>query len=197
MKNLKIAITGGIGSGKTEVLKIVSDLGYNAYSCDDICAEIYKKQSFLAKLERIFPTAVSGKLVLKVNKKVVSALTFNNKENLNKLNALLHPMIIKKLSKKLEKKEGLVFAEVPLLFEGNYQEMFDKVIVVCRDKEERINSVKTRSNLERAQVEKIMNVQVNYDNLDLTNYIVIENDKDVQNLTQKVIDVIEKLKTEE
>ena len=193
MKNIKVAITGGIGSGKSTVSNLIKEMGGKVYSCDAICGEIYKSQSFLRKLKKLFPTAIKGKIILKADKKEISRLTFDCKENNDKLKALLHPTIMKKLLRILNSKRGVVFAEVPLLFEGGFASLFEKVIVVQRGLQERYDSLKARSNLEREEVDKIIASQVDYDSLDLSKYIVILNDGSIENLRERVKMIIDKI----
>ena len=54
----KIAVTGGIGSGKSCVLRIVEKLGYPVYSCDEIYKELLKNPEFLAKINQNFESVV-------------------------------------------------------------------------------------------------------------------------------------------
>ena len=192
-KNLLVAITGGIGSGKTTLSNLIKAKGYKVFSCDEICAEIYKKRGFLKRLKKIFPNAVEGRVFLSANKKVIREQTFNNEENLKKLNALLHPIIMKKLMASLGKQKGIVFGEVPLLFEGGFEDLFDEVIVVIRKKTDKIESVKNRSGLTDTEIEEVMNAQIDYDSTDFSKYIVIKNDGDVSILNEKAKAVISSL----
>lgn len=192
-KNLLVAITGGIGSGKTTLSNLIKAKGYKVFSCDEICAEIYKKRGFLKRLKKIFPNAVEGRVFLSANKKVIREQTFNNEENLKKLNALLHPIIMKKLMASLGKQKGIVFGEVPLLFEGGFEDLFDEVIVVIREKTDKIESVKNRSGLTDTEIEEVMNAQIDYDSTDFSKYIVIKNDGDVSILNEKAKAVISSL----
>lgn len=193
MKNIKVAITGGIGSGKSTVSNLIKEMGGTVYSCDAICGEIYKNQVFLRRLKKLFPTAIRGKILLKADKKEISKLTFNCKENNDKLKALLHPLIMKKLLKELNSKKGVVFAEVPLLFEGGLENLFERVIVVKRELEKRYVSLKTRSNLERDEVSKIMASQVDYESLDLSKFIVLQNDGSIDELREKIKTILESI----
>ena len=78
----------------------------------------------------------------------------------------------------------------------NHQQSFDKVIVVLRNKEQRILSVIKRSNLTKEQVVARIENQVDYDRIDLSKFIVINNDKDEKALKEKVISTLENLKSE-
>ena len=82
---------------------------------------------------------------------------------------------------------------MPLLFECNYQNHFDGVIVVMRDKKARIESVKLRSNLTEEQILARINNQVDYDKKDLSSYIIIKNDSDINALKEKVLKIAKEL----
>lgn len=181
----KIALTGGIGSGKSEVLSIIKNLGYTVFSCDEINRELLTKRKVLKYLKVLFPTTVKGFFRPKLDKKALSDLVFSDKSALNDLNGLMHPMIMETLIKRIDGvKSGAVFAEVPLLFEEGYQDLFDNVIVVKRDKNERIESVVKRSNISREEVSKRINNQIDYDKFDFSGLIVIINDKDLKTLEE-------------
>ena len=178
-KTLKVALTGGIGSGKTYALNVLKDAGYHTISCDAVYADIFKKQSFLRQLKKLFPDAVTGIFRLKADRKKISKAVFGNKEKLSALNALTHPLIFKECFFRAEKGGNKVAViEVPLLFESGLEGAFEKVIVIVRDKAERIKSVTTRSMLTEEQVLSRMRSQVDYDTVDLSPYIVIKNEGD-------------------
>ena len=80
MKNVKIAITGGIGSGKTTLINLIKNMGFPVYSCDEICQKLYKKRRFLKKLKILFPTGVKGKIILKAQKQEIAREVFNDQE---------------------------------------------------------------------------------------------------------------------
>lgn len=193
MKTQKIiAVTGGIGSGKSSVLEQIKSLGYPVFSCDQILNEVYSSRTVKRQLKKIFPTAIKGIFCLKIDRKALSKLVFSSPENRRKLESITHPEILRLAKEKILKVGAILsFLEVPLLFEGNYQLGFDGVIVVKRNVEDRINSVMSRSSLTREQVLSRILAQVDYDSLDLTGYVVIENDKDLNSLKEKTLQAIE------
>ena len=83
--------------------------------------------------------------------------------------------------------------EVPLLFECGYQDKFDGVIVISRKLDDRINSVKKRSNLTKEQILARINAQVDYSKMDLSNYKVILNDGDKLALENAILDYVKTL----
>lgn len=185
-KPLLIAVTGGIGSGKTEVINRLKNLGEKVISCDQITLQLYSKRSVIKKLKVLFPQAVYGKFIKKIDKKIVANLVFNDSLKLKQLTDFLTPLVLETCLKQARRLRGRVFIEVPLLFECNAQDRFDKVIVVTRSLDSRINGIVNRSNLTKEQAMARINSQFNYDLADLSNYIVLQNDKDISHLHTKV-----------
>ena len=192
-QNKIIALTGGIGSGKSTVLQIVNNLGYKTLSCDAITQDLYKKRRIKKALKRLFPSAVSGFLCLKVDKRVISQEVFANQEKLSKLNTLFHKEIMQEVFIRAKKESASVFVEVPLLFENGFEKQFDAVWVVKRDIEKRLSSVMERSGLSQEEFFARVNTQTNYENLDLSPYTVIYNDGDIEQLQEKIINLLKTL----
>ena len=189
-----IAITGGIGSGKTEVSHILKRAGYKVVSCDEITAGLYKSRKIKKSLAEIFPLAVSGKIIIKVDKKKIAEQTFSDGGKRARLNALLHPVIISNAVKKAKRGGGrLAFVEIPLLFETDSARFFDGVIVVKRDIKERIKAVTVRSALTEEEVLKRINSQFDYDGADLSDYITVENDGDICKLESETLKAVKKI----
>lgn len=192
-KHITVAVTGGIGSGKSFLTKILKSRGFSTLSCDDIAKHTLEMRNIKKKLKKLFPTVVSGRLTLTVDRKKLAEIVFSDKIALKNLNALTHPVIIKETIKRAKKLPSPVFVEVPLLFEGGYETLFDDVIVVTRDKEKRIESVIKRTNMTREQVLSRMNNQFDYYTEDLSNYIVISNDGDKGALEKQLYSLLQNL----
>ena len=192
MNKLKVAVTGGIGSGKSTVIDIISSLGYPTLSADKITRDLYNEKPVILGLVSIF-----GKDILKedkIDKDALSKIVFSNKEKLSLLNDFFHPIIIKKLFKEMEVLDSkIVFAEVPLLFECNLQREFDEVLIIMRDEDKRIDSVALRDNTTREKVVARIKNQINYENLSPFAHTYIYNDGDLSSLINKVKKEIERL----
>jgi len=187
MKNKIIAVTGGIGSGKSTAMAILKSEGFPTLSCDQIVSELYQKRKVKKLLKRIFPTAVSGIINLKIDRKEISRLAFASEILHEKLTSTITPLVLEQVFIKSKKLSGTIFVEVPLLFECNYQNQFDAVLVITRNKRERIESVKLRSSLSEQQILSRMAKQFDYDNSDLSSYTVINNDGNTEQLKEKVV----------
>lgn len=188
-----IGLTGGIGSGKSAALLSLKEKGYKTVSCDDVTRELYKKRKTLVKLKREFPSAIKGRIFLKADKKEISRIAFSNERKYAFLNEFLTREtfdIAYKRAEKLAKKYAKVIVEVPLLFENKLADKFDKVIVITREKERRIASVKARSHLSEAEISARIDAQFNYDNADLSPFTVIKNDGEIEDLAAAVIKAV-------
>ncbi len=189
----KIAITGGIGSGKSCVLHIFGEMGYPIFSCDEIYREIIDMPEYIQKIEGIFPECiVDGK----IDRKILSKTVFQNRELLSKLNSIAHPLIMQRLLGRMDEcASETVFAEVPLLFEGNYENLFDKIIVVLRKQAERIESVVERDQISSVEVKNRISSQFNFDDpknanrLKNCNVIFLKNEGGLSALKNKIADL--------
>ena len=188
--NIKIAVTGGICSGKSTVSKVIEEQGYNVLSCDEIYSDLLKDTRFINLLSKEFGDIknIDGSL----NRSRLSDIVFSDGEKLNKLNAITHPKIMQIAMKKMSGK-GIHFCEVPLLFEGGFEQLFDNIIVVLRDKDERINELMQRSKLDRNQAVLRINCQFEYENYNFAKYYVIHNDANLTQLKNKTVDILAKI----
>lgn len=186
----KIAITGGIGSGKSTVSNILKDKGYPVYSCDEIYAELVNSKIYIDEIKKVFPTAVKQG---KIDKKCLAKIIFSDKQERTRLNEIAHPLIMQTLLARMNENDSqIVFAEVPLLLEGNFENLFDKTIVVLRSREERIRSICNRDGISPEKAEERLNAQFDYDTIESKNRlqklgaIFIENIGDVSALKNSV-----------
>lgn len=185
----KIAVTGGIGSGKSLFCNILKEMGYAVYSCDEIYAEILEEESYLTLLRERFPQCFpKGEL----DKKLLSAVIFSDPAERRALENLAHPLIMERLLKKMEGDE-VAFAEVPLLFEGGYEGLFDSVIALVRPKEERIRAVIERSGLSEMEIIERMNSQFDPALLKTKKCLIVENNGSHEELKKKAEELLSQI----
>ena len=194
----KIAITGGIGSGKSEAIKIIKELGFSVFSCDEIYKEVILSKEYVQEIEKNFPTCVkSGK----IDRTELANIVFNQPKKRDLLNRIAHPLIMKELLSKMQQiPDDFIFAEVPLLFEGGYESLFDYIFIITRSKKERIQSVTKRDNLSKEEILKRMDSQFNYNEENLKEVTkragvqIISNAEDLVSFKEKITKEISKLK---
>lgn len=186
---VSVAITGGIGSGKTTVSKIIEGLGYKVFSCDEIYKEISKTSNYLNEISKVFPLVVENGVL---NRSALAEIVFYDSKELKKLNALAHPLILSELDGKIEQEKGLVFCEVPLLFEENLQNKFDYVLIVLRPLSLRVESIVKRDSMTREKALNRIQNQFDYDNMKNlpSNFLIIKNEKGILELKDQVEEAI-------
>ena len=187
-----IAVTGGIGAGKSTVAKILKNSGYKVFGADETYKKLLKNGDFKRKIYNATGLRYNGRFI----KKQVADAVFGNPDKLKALNDATHSEIMRvmleKSKKAASKSGGLVFNEVPLLFEGGFESLYDGVIVVVRNKEVRIAAVLARDKTDEKRVLARINNQIDYEKKDLTAYTLIENDGDLSSLSKKVRKAVEK-----
>ncbi len=194
MKQNKIyvAVTGGIGSGKSTVIGMIRKMGYPVFSADEISRTIYADPRIQEKIKRRFPECISE---MGIDRAKLSGIVFSDKDRLEMLNSITHPAIMENLFLEMEKSTSvLVFAEVPLLFEEGYERRFDQVIVVLRDRESRIASVQVRDGLSKEEVVARIKNQFDYEKNKIIAHTLIYNDGDLNALYQQVERAINEIK---
>lgn len=144
-------LTGNLASGKSLVLKRLRLKGAVVFDTDKRIHEYYKdKRSFIYKKVAVsFPESVSRGVI---SHKKLSKIVFSDKNNLIKLEKIVHPIIIEDLLKwtnRAKKKKGIYVAEVPLLFEKKLQRYFDGVILVFAKRSVMIKRAVNKYNFSR------------------------------------------------
>lgn len=182
MEKKKIAVTGGIGSGKSTVAEYIREEGFPVFSCDQINAELWQNKEYLDGIEKIFPELGEP------DKERIAERVFSDKDALGRLNAYAHPKIMDELKRRMEETDSsLVFAEVPLLFEGGYERDFDKTVIVLRKEDFRIAAAASRDGLPPESIRSRIENQFAYDRLlPADNRIFLENDGSLADLKRKV-----------
>ena len=125
---LKIAVTGTIGSGKSEVCNYLRNKGYDVFDCDEENRKLLEKgEEGYLKIREVFSDCFDKEIL---DKKKLAAKVFADKNDKKKLEEIMHPLILKRLN---ERKDDPLFAEVPLLFEAGWDKYFDHNILVVTD----------------------------------------------------------------
>jgi dephospho-CoA kinase len=140
LKKLKIAITGSIGSGKSEFSKIVESYGFKVIRADDVSKQILNSNKIVEKkVKEIFgsDSYKNGK----PDYKFLADIVFSNSEKLRLLEQILHPLVIKeidKLSNEILKKDNVVFVESALVYEADLEHLFDYVVLITAPRDLRL-----------------------------------------------------------
>ena len=191
---IKLAITGGIGCGKSVVSHIMDVMGVPVYDCDRRAKEIMVTDASIVKgLKRMFGDSCyndDGTL----NRHFIASRIFTDDNNIERVNSLVHPAVKKDFEKWAAGKGCPVVAvETAVLYESGMIESVDKVLVVWADKETAIRRTMKRSGMSRNQVLSRMQKQVSSDELLLLTDYSIYNDGDTP-LLPEVVSLLDELK---
>ena len=151
---LIIGLTGGIVSGKSTVAKMFKDLGAKIVDADELGHKvILPHKPAWKKIVRLFGKDLL-KEDLKINRKKLGRIVFNNQNLLKKLNEITHPEIIKLIKKeiksikdKTDKKDDILIIDAALIYEAKIDNLMDKIIVVYINEEKQIERLMERNNL--------------------------------------------------
>ena len=183
---MKVAVTGGIGAGKSEFMRAVKELGIRTYSADEINGELLRDKGYIEKLSEAFPLAVKDG---KVDKATLREEVFSDEKKRKTLNALAHPEI----RRKIEEITGDAVIEVPLLFESGMTDLFDRVIVVTAGEDARINRIVSTRNISKDLAKNIIKNQATDDERNkLADYVAI-NDGTRKDLYEQAKNIIKRI----
>ncbi len=187
---LRVGLTGGIGSGKSEVAKILAKLGAFVIDADQLAREAVAPGSpGLARIAARFPETIAPDGSL--DRPALAAIVFHDSGARDELNAIVHPEV-RRLSAEREAQAGaeqIVVHDVPLLFESGFYRACDANVVVVAEKETRIGRIVARSGFEPEDVEKRMSAQIDPERArELADY-TIENDGTIAALADATAEV--------
>jgi dephospho-CoA kinase len=197
---LKIAITGGAGSGKSTVARMFAELGAEVLDADQVSREaVVVGAPAWQELRRLYGEDYfnpDGTL----NRSRLAQRVFNDPEERRRLEGLIHPLVVQGIMARAAALEGrgvqLVMVEVPLLYESGREAGFDRVIVVSAPEPERIRRLRERDRRGEAEIRGILQAQWPLkDKVARADYVV-DNGGELGRTRQQVKNIWEKLKNQ-
>lgn len=175
---LKVAITGNIASGKSQVEKFISNKNYPVYDTDKIAHKILEQvKDFYG-----YDVFTDGK----IDRKKLGNLVFSNPDLKKKLEEIIHPKVKEEILKIFKKGYQIVFISIPLLFETGFDKLFDKIIFVQCDDDIRLQRLMERNHITKTQALSRMNSQQEQEEKIKKSDFILHNNSTIRDLETQV-----------
>jgi len=167
MRSLKVGLTGGIGSGKSAVARLLAHFKIPIIDADAIAADLTNNDKEIHKaLRNAFGAEYFDKNGT-LNRAELGRLVFSDGKALRVLNDIVHPKVLRNIQqriKELEKqKHAIIVVDAALIYEINIERQFDVVVVVDAPLQMRVDRIKKRDNLSDAQIMQRIKAQMPLD----------------------------------
>jgi dephospho-CoA kinase len=190
-RHLTIGLTGGIGSGKSTVAKMLEDLGAEVIHADLVGHEVYRPNT--AGWRRVIDAF--GNEILKsdetIDRQKLGAIVFQDSEALKRLNAIVHPLIFAEVQRRilLLRESGVsrpIVVEAAILIEANWLPLVDEVWLVIAGKDAVIDRLGTQRGLSAGEIARRVDAQLSDAERRRAAHVVIENRGSIDELRQSV-----------
>ncbi len=177
---LNVGLTGGIACGKSTVAGMFVKNGAHLIDFDVLAHKVQEPGK--PAWQKV--VACFGQDILqadgKIDRNKLGSIVFGDKRKIKALSKIVHPFVYQEWQAQLEKigkkeKHAIVMADVPLLFEGKKQKLFDLTVLVVIEPEEQIHRLMTRNHISRDEAQKRLKSQMPYREKKVLADMVIEN----------------------
>ncbi|GHR22296.1 dephospho-CoA kinase [Helicobacter pylori] len=182
-----IALTGGIGTGKSTTIKILESQGYQILDADKIAHQLLQEHRF--EIAQHFGSDILEKDIL--NRKKLGAIVFQNANELKWLEDFLHPLIRECMLQKvyeLEKNHQAYFLDIPLFFEVGGKKCYpvSKVVLVYAPRVLQIERLLERDKLKEAEILQRLACQMDIEQKRTMSDYIIDNSSSLKDLNKQV-----------
>ena len=189
-----IGLTGGIGSGKSIVGKYFNELGIDTIDADDVANNILDDNT---KAKQLFLECFGDEFLdqdNKINRDLLRTKIFIDIEKKNKLESIIHPIVKEEIASFISKSDSIYkIIIVPLIFETNSQDFYEKIIVIDCDEDMQIERASQRDDKSEQDIINIMKNQASREERNSIADNIILNDSTPNNLKENILKVHQKL----
>ena len=201
-----IGLTGGIGTGKSTISQILREKKFPVIDLDVISHEVIKFPKVIKKIVENFGKEIlenssnfeNKNNEIQVSREKLGKIIFENREKRLLLNSIMHPEILRVMREqvsKYKKSNKIVFVEIQLLFEVQWEKEFDYILLVSAKKSTQIRRILERDNRSENDALNIINSQMSLEEKRKRSDFVIENDGNIEELKEKIDTFLEYLET--
>lgn len=193
----KVAITGGIATGKSVILQKLMFDHYVIYSSDAIAHDVLKYEG-KDEVIKFF-----GRDILDdngdVNRKALGRIVFNDQEKLKRLNDIIHPYVRKRIIGIINANPHLdvIIFEIPLLFESHMEDLFDVTINIYCDIDIQIRRIMMRDGRSDDEALKIITSQMGTFERNKRATYAIDNSGSIEDTYSKIDKIMEEILSKE
>ena len=186
---LRYAICGNIASGKSTAQKIIEAQGYKVLDTDEVCHNILNSNIKISELFKDYDVFENNKL----SREKLGKLVFTDENTKQILEKIMHPIVREEIELffRTYTNESKLFVAIPLLFEANMQDLFDKVIFIYSDDDIRLKRLIERNGYTKEYAQIRMNSQKPQSDKIKQSDIVIYNNSTLEELKEQIIKSIE------
>lgn len=178
---IKLGITGGIGSGKSTITQMFHVIGVPVYVSDERSKYLSQTNSeIIAGLKQILGDDIYDEMG-RLDRKRMASVIFADKEKLQKVNALIHPIVNRDFIEWAEeqKSKGVPYVvnEAAIMIESGSHKLMDKLLVVTAPVEQRVERVMKRDGVGEQQVKsRISNQMSDKEKVEIADYVIVTDD---------------------
>ena len=190
---IKFALCGNIASGKSTVQKLLENQGYRVLDTDKVAHELLTVNNSELFLEfKKFDVFENGEF----SREKLGKLVFTNKEIKQKLENILHPQIREKIKEFFgqNQNEKYLFVGIPLLFEANMTDLFDKIIFIYADDDIRLKRLLLRNGYSVEYAKARLSSQMRQEEKTQKSDYVINNNGSIEELNVNIIKLFEQIR---
>ena len=185
-----IGVTGGMGSGKSTVARMLKNRACELIDADRVAHQsLYRGGPVYKKIVSFF-----GPRILKADKNIdcgkLARIVFVNKSALEKLNRIVHPAVIKEIFRRIRiSKRDVIILDAPLIIEAGLMPMIDKLIVVTAKKSQQFSRSKKSLALSKGQISRRIKSQISQSAKSRLADFIIDNSGTISKTRKQVSEV--------
>lgn len=191
---IRLGLTGSIGMGKSTTAALFAEVGCAVWDADNAVHRLYAKTgSAVRPIQKLFPQAIKNE---QVSRDILRQIIAEDPSALPKIEAIVHPLVaLDRVEFARTSKKDIIVFDIPLLFENNLEQEFDKVVCVTVNPAEQRARVLARNSMTEADFKRLLSFQMpDEEKRRKADYVITT--ETVESTRLQVKKILEKVKTD-